>query len=171
VLSLLEHPAQLDRLRAAPALLPSAIEEVLRYRSPVQAAFRATTETVELHGRRIPRGQLVCAMIGAANRDPARFADPHRFDIARDPNPHIAFGHGIHFCIGAPLARLEARVALPMLLERLPELRLATRKWEPRPTFHVHGPNHLALRFRAEPRSVATARVEEPAGIRRGHLA
>ena len=171
VLSLLEHPAQLDRLRASPALLPSAIEEVLRYRSPVQAAFRATRETVEVHGRHIPRGQLVCAMIGSANRDPARFVDPHHFDIARDPNPHIAFGHGIHFCIGAPLARLEARVALPMLLERLPELRLATRRWEPRPAFHVHGPNRLPLRFRAEPRGVSTARAGASGAIGRGHLA
>jgi cytochrome P450 len=150
VISLLEHPSQLERLRAEPALLPSAIEEVLRYRSPVQAAFRATRDHVELHGRRIPRGQLVCAMIGAANRDPARFEHPHRFEVARNPNPHVAFGHGIHFCIGAPLARLEARVALPALLERLPNLRFATRTpWEPRPAFHVHGPNRLPLRFRA----------------------
>ena len=150
VLALLEHPEQLERLRADPALLPSAIEEVLRYRSPVQAVFRATRETVEMHRRRIPPNQLVLVMIGAANRDPRQFADPHRFDIGRDPNPHIAFGHGIHFCIGAPLARLEARVALPALLARLPELRRATRTpWEPRPAFHVHGPNRLALRFRA----------------------
>jgi cytochrome P450 len=158
VLALLEHPAQLERLRAEPALLHSAIEEVLRYRSPVQVAFRATRESVELHGRRIPANQLVLAMIGAANRDPRHFADPHRFDIARAPNPHVAFGHGIHFCIGAPLARLEARIALPALLERLPDLRRATRApWEPRPAFHVHGPNRLALRFRAQGRSVAMA--------------
>jgi cytochrome P450 len=150
VLALLEHPAQLERLRAEPALVPSAIEEVLRYRSPVQAAFRATRESVGLRGRRIPANQLVLAMIGAANRDPSVFAEPHRFDIARHPNPHVAFGHGIHFCIGAPLARLEGREALPILLERLPELRFATRTaWEPRPAFHVHGPNRLELRFRA----------------------
>jgi cytochrome P450 len=158
VLALLEHPAQLERLRADPALLSSAIEEVLRYRSPVQVAFRATRESVELRGRRIPANQLVLAMIGAANRDPRHFADPHRFDIARAPNPHVAFGHGIHFCIGAPLTRLEARIALPALLERQPDLRRATRApWEPRPAFHVHGPNRLALRFRAQGRSVATA--------------
>ncbi len=96
-----EHPGELARLRAAPELLSSAIEEVLRYRSPVQWFFRATTKPVELHGETIPAGKLVLPLIGSANRDPKYFTDPQRFDIARDPNPHIAFGHGIHFCIGA----------------------------------------------------------------------
>jgi cytochrome P450 len=137
----------------------------------VKGDFRLSRVRTEVGGVEIPPGTTVMVVNGAANRDPARFDDPHRFDIARDPNPHIAFGHGIHFCIGAPLARLEARVALPMLLERLPELRLATRRWEPRPAFHVHGPNRLTLRFRAEPRSVPTARAGVAGAMRRGHPA
>ncbi|HEX8693790.1 MAG TPA: cytochrome P450 [Longimicrobium sp.] len=158
VLCLGEHPDQLERLRAAPGLLPAAVEEVLRYRSPVQAVFRVTTRDVAVHGRTIPAGKLVFAMIGSANRDPRQFADPGRFDVARDPNPHIAFGHGIHFCIGSPLARLEARVALAQLLERLPGLELAGgAPWEPREAFHVHGPSRLPVRFQPGPRVLAPA--------------
>jgi cytochrome P450 len=152
-LCLLEHPGELARLRASPALLPSAIEEVLRYRSPVQAMFRTPTRDVELHGRTIPAGKFVMAMIGSANRDPARFAEPDRFDITREPNPHVAFGHGIHFCLGAPLSRLEGRVALADLLERLRGLEPATdAPWRPRSSFHVHGPVSLPLRFEPGPR-------------------
>jgi len=151
MLSLVEHPEQLARLRESPELLPSAIEEVLRYRSPVQAMFRLTTRDVELRGQVIPARRLVMPMIGSANRDPRQFADPGRFDIARDPNPHIAFGHGIHFCVGAPLARLEARTALPVLLQRLRGLELASAgPWEPREAFHVHGPARLPIRFKPE---------------------
>lgn len=146
VLSLAEHPAQLARLRAEPGLLPAAIEEVLRYRPPVQAVFRQTRREVTLRGKAIPAGTLVLAMIGAANRDPKQFRRPWRFDIARDPNPHVAFGHGIHFCIGAPLARLEARIALTELLERAPRFTLAGR-WEPGTGFHVHGPTRLPIRL------------------------
>lgn len=153
IVSLLEHPGELARLRASPALLPSAVEEVLRYRTPVQAMFRTPTRDVELHGRVIPAGKFVMTMIGSANRDPARFAEPDRFDIAREPNPHIAFGHGIHFCLGAPLSRLEARVALGDLLERLRGFELATDEpWRPRSSFHVHGPVSLPLRFEPGPR-------------------
>jgi cytochrome P450 len=148
VLAFHEHPDQLARLRAAPYLLPSAIEEVLRYRSPVQAAFRVAMRDVELHGQTIPARSLVLAMIGSANRDPQQFADAERFDVAREPNLHVAFGHGIHFCVGAPLARLEARVALPMLLEHLGDYAPAEGSaWEPREAFHVHGPSRLPLRF------------------------
>ena len=102
------HPDQLACVRADPALLAQAIEEVLRYRAPVQAMFRATTREVEVDGTQIPAGKFVVAMIGSANRDPRRFAEPSRFIATREPNPHVAFGHGIHFCLGAPLARLEA---------------------------------------------------------------
>jgi len=148
VLCLLQHPHQLARLRAEPELWPAAIEEVLRYRSPVQAVFRVTRRDVELGGRTIPTGKLVLLMLGSANRDAARFRQAARFDITRSPNPHVAFGHGLHFCIGAPLARLEARVALPALFERLPGLALAEGgPWTPRPAIHVHGPARLPVRF------------------------
>ncbi|HTN87038.1 MAG TPA: cytochrome P450 [Sorangium sp.] len=148
ILCLLDHPSELARLRASPALWPSAIEEVLRYRSPVQAVFRTPRRDVEVHGQPIPAGKLVLAMIGSANRDPKVFEAPERFDVGRDPNPHVGFGHGIHFCIGAPLARLEAKVALPDLVSRLEGLRLASdAPWEPRKTLHVHGPTRLPIRF------------------------
>ncbi|HEU0015751.1 MAG TPA: cytochrome P450 [Longimicrobium sp.] len=156
VLCLLDNPDQLRLLRTVPELLPTALEEVLRYRSPVQAAFRATQRDVEVRGQTIPAGQLVLALIGSANRDPAHFRDAGRFDAARTPNPHVAFGHGIHFCIGAPLARLEARIALGDLLARTRMLACADGgAWEPRPAFHVHGPDRLSLRFEAADRPAA----------------
>jgi cytochrome P450 len=149
VVSLLDHPDELARLRRDPELVPSAVEEVLRFRTPVQAAFRVTTREVEMHGQTIPAGAMVLAWIGSANRDPAHFDDPARFDVGRDPNPHVAFGHGIHFCVGAPLARLEGRIALAALLDRLTDLRHAgDGRWEPRQAFHVHGPSRLPIRFR-----------------------
>jgi cytochrome P450 len=158
VLCFHEHPDQLARLRAAPQLLPSAIEEVLRYRSPVQATFRVAARDVELHGQTIPARSLVLAMIGSANRDPRHFADAERFDVAREPNLHLAFGHGIHFCVGAPLARLEARVALPMLLDHLGDYAPAGEgAWEPRAAFHVHGPSRLPLRFTPTRRAAGAA--------------
>jgi cytochrome P450 len=149
ILCFIEHPAELARLRAHMERLPSAIEEVLRFRSPLQWFYRLTTRDVELHGRVIPESTLVLAMVGSANRDPRQFPEPNRFDITRDPNPHIAFGHGGHFCLGAPLARLEARVALTELLGRTTDIELAsTDPWEPRRGQHVLGPNRLPIRFR-----------------------
>jgi cytochrome P450 len=154
VLCLTENPDQLVRLREAPELLPTAIEEVLRYRSPLQAAFRQTRADVTMHGQTIRAGKLVLAMIGSANRDLRQFAAADRFDIGRDPNSHVAFGHGIHFCLGAPLARLEAKIALPDLLGRLNGLALAgDGPWEPRQAFHVHGPGRLPVRFEPGPRA------------------
>jgi cytochrome P450 len=145
---LLEHPDELARLRAAPELLPSAIEEILRYRSPVQVVFRATRRAITIHGQVIPAGKLVLPMIGSANHDVAQFRDASRFDITRDPNPHLAFGYGAHFCLGAPLARLEARIALKDILERLRGVELASdQPWEPRKAFHVLGPSRLPIRF------------------------
>jgi cytochrome P450 len=158
VLCFLENPDQLARLRAAPELLPSAIEEVLRYRSPLHWMPRATCRDVEMHGRVIPAGKLVLPMIGSANRDPKQFPDAGRFDIARAPNPHLAFGHGIHACLGAPLARLEARIALADFLERVQGFALATDEpWEPRQAFGVHGPSRLPIRFTPGRRAAAPA--------------
>ncbi|MFE2493951.1 cytochrome P450 [Streptomyces scopuliridis] len=136
---LLRHPDQLAALRADPGLLEGAIEETLRYEPSAQiAAYRYTAEPVTLAGTPIPRGERVVLSLAAANRDPARFADPERFDIRRDPavnRAQLAFSHGIHHCLGAPLARLEASIALPALLERFPDLALddatAAPEWRP----------------------------------------
>jgi len=114
-----EWPETWERLRERPGLIPGAVEEVLRYRSPVQAMFRATVADAELGGRRIPAGTHLLAWIGSANRDGAQFPDADRFDVERAPNRHLAFGHGIHFCLGAPLARLEARLALEAMTRRM----------------------------------------------------
>jgi cytochrome P450 len=131
---------------------------VLRYRSPGQIMFRSAKRDIELHGQVIPAGKLVLAMIGSANRDPMKFREPDRFDITRDPNPHIAFGHGIHFCLGASLTRLEAKVALEDLLEQMKGFELASSEpWVPRKGLHVLGPLHLPIRF--EPGQPATAQA------------
>lgn len=122
ILCFTENPEAMQRLIAEPALMPAAIEEVLRYLAPVWFLFRRTTTEVELGGQRIPANSIVLPWLASANRDPEQFPDPNRFDIQREPNRHLGFGHGIHFCIGAPLARLEARVALPMMLARLKNL-------------------------------------------------
>jgi cytochrome P450 len=150
IVCFMENPGELARLRASPELLASAIEEVLRYRSPLQIVFRRTTRDVAIDGRAIPANKLVLVVLGSANRDPRQFPDADRFDISRDPNPHVAFGQGIHFCLGAPLARLEARVALPEFLDRVQDFALAgDGPWEPRAAFHVHGPSRLPLHVRA----------------------
>ncbi|MET7441653.1 cytochrome P450 [Streptomyces sp. NPDC004082] len=112
------HPGSLAALRADPGGLPDAIEEVLRWLPPFPELGRRVTRPVVLGGHEIPTDSLVMVNLGAANRDPARFASPDVLDLRRSPNPHLTFGHGIHFCFGAPLARLEARIALRMLLER-----------------------------------------------------
>jgi cytochrome P450 family 109 len=117
-----DHPDSMQRLIRQPELMPTAIEEVLRYLPPVWFLFRLTRSDVELAGQHIPANQMVLAWTASANRDPAQFPDPDRFNIEREPNRHLAFGHGVHFCVGAPLARLEARVALPMMLEQLKNL-------------------------------------------------
>jgi cytochrome P450 len=165
ILCFIEHPEQLARLRGAPELLPAAIEEVLRFRSPLQWVYRLTRRDVELHGQAIPAGRLVLTMIGAANRDVRHFPDPDRFDIARQPNAHLAFGHGMHFCLGAPLGRLEARIALAELLARFDGFELVgDEPWPPRQGLHVLGPTRLPIRvtrtaeqFRAATRRVAAA--------------
>jgi cytochrome P450 len=112
------------KLAADPALIPNAVEEILRFDSPVQGLSRVTLREVTLHGRTIPKGARVHLLYAAANRDPRVFADPDRFDIRRSPNPHLAFGFGIHFCLGASLARMELRVGLEELLARAPDYEL-----------------------------------------------
>lgn len=125
LLTLLRHPDQLALLKRQPEWLPSAIEEMLRFESPVQrATFRLTTQAVDIGQATIQQGQQVSAVIGAANRDPEVFPQPDTFDITRQPNRHLAFGLGLHFCLGAPLARTEARLGFGRLLEQFPNLRL-----------------------------------------------
>jgi pimeloyl-[acyl-carrier protein] synthase len=124
VLTLLRNPEQLRELQANPALIPAAIEELLRYESPIQYTARLAPEDMEIGGRQIRERQAVMAVIGAANRDPERFTDPNTVDIHRENNRHLAFGWAAHFCFGAPLARMEGQIALEALL-RLPDLRLA----------------------------------------------
>jgi cytochrome P450 family 109 len=123
-LTLSDHPDAQVRLTRDPALIPTAIEEVLRFLPPVWFVMRRTTEEVELSGVRIPAGGLVMPWTASANRDSTQFPDSDRFDIAREPNRHLGFGHGIHFCVGAPLTRMEAGVALPMMLEQLKGVRV-----------------------------------------------
>lgn len=123
-LALLRNPSQLELLRSNPELCKSAVEELLRYDSPVQATSRMVLEEIELGGQRVPPGVQVNFMLGAANHDPAIFVAPHTLDIIRKPNPHLAFGSGIHYCLGAPLARLEAQIAFDTLLRRFPKLTL-----------------------------------------------
>jgi cytochrome P450 len=124
VLCFTEAPGMTDRLRAEPALLPQAIEEVLRYRSPVQSMYRVTAADTTLGDVQIPAGSPLVAWIGSANRDERQFDHPEKFDAGRGPIRHLAFGHGVHFCLGVPLARLEARIALQAILSRLPGLAL-----------------------------------------------
>jgi cytochrome P450 len=134
-----DYPETWERLKQKPEQLPIAIEEVLRYRSPLQGMDRFTTVETQLGGQTIPAGQLVLAWIGSANRDETQFDRPDEFVIDRDPNLHLAFGNGIHFCLGAPLARLEGKIALGAVLERLPNLRIDpnTRvEFLPSPGFH-----------------------------------
>lgn len=124
-LALLQHPEQMRELRDDPALIKTAVEEMLRYEGPVSATtMRWALEDIEWHGEVIPRGDLVLASLASADRDPSMFENPNQFDIHRTPNRHIAFGQGIHYCLGAPLARMEGAIAINTLLRRLPELEL-----------------------------------------------
>ncbi len=122
---LLTRPAELARLRSDPALVPSAVEEMLRYEGPIQLNNRRLTAPMELGGKNLPAGTFVTIGIGAANRDPAQFADPEHFDVARKPNRHLAFGQGDHACAGMNVARMEGRVAFARLLARFSEIELA----------------------------------------------
>jgi pimeloyl-[acyl-carrier protein] synthase len=125
LLALCRHPDQQKRLRENRGLISQSIEEMLRYDPPVQMTVRVPTVTAEIGGTELPAGSLVFILLAAANRDPAQFSQPDLFDIGREPNPHVSFGDGIHFCLGAPLARLEAAIAIDLMLEKFPRLQLA----------------------------------------------
>ena len=123
-----QFPDQLAKLKADPSLINLAAEEFLRYDAPTQRGIRTARENFEMGGKQIRKGQMLHIMIGAANRDPAQFSDPDRIDITRDPNRHVTLGHGVHYCLGAALARLELRVAVSSFLKRFPDYRLASDK-------------------------------------------
>jgi cytochrome P450 len=147
VFALLREPALAEDLRrhwTTPHFMEAAVEELLRCESPVQMTARVAKEDVEIGGRTIRKGQWIVLWLGAANRDPARFADPDRIDFRRADNKHLAFGFGAHFCIGAPLARMQAQIALPALFNRFPTLRVATApEWEQKPTLRGLTALHL----------------------------
>ena len=124
-LALLEHPAQLSKLQDDPALIKSGIEELLRHSGPLETATeRYPREDTSIAGLEIPRGELVFAVLASANRDELQFKHADRLDLGREPNPHVAFGQGIHYCLGAPLARLEGQIAIATLLRRTTNLKL-----------------------------------------------
>lgn len=144
---LLDHPEALAALRADPSLIPGFVEETLRFESPAPMLFRATTEEVTLSGVTIPKGKMVVVLVAAANRDPAQFPDPDRFDIRRDTRGHVAFGYGIHFCVGAPLSRLEGRVAFEEMLRRLPAFSRTRAEPDWSFTTNMRALGSLPLRF------------------------
>lgn len=148
VLCFNEYPEAFERLKREPNLVPLAIEEVLRYRSSVQGIERFTKTEVQIGGQTIPAGRMIIVWMGSANRDETKFDRPDEFMIDRDPNPHLAFGNGIHFCLGAPLARLEGKIVLSAVLERLPTLHIdpnATLEFIP--STGVHGVKFLPVRL------------------------
>jgi cytochrome P450 len=147
LLTLLGHPAELAQLRDDPALLPTAVEELLRYESPSQHTARIAPEDAVLGGQPIEQGQAVMAVMGAANRDPERFADPDRLDLTRQDNRHLAFAWGPHFCFGAPLARMEGQIAFEALLTRLPDLELVGGPPQWRANLGLRGLATLPIRW------------------------
>ena len=146
-LALLRHPEQLRLLRGQPELIVSAVEELLRYDGPVQRTARIPSADVTFGGRTIGKGEMVMPFIGAADRDPAQFPNPDRLDITRGDNRHIAFGLGIHFCLGAPLARVEGQIAISTLVRRFPNLALATDTPEHRQSLTLRGLKSLPVKF------------------------
>jgi cytochrome P450 len=144
--TLFRHPEALAALRANPALAPTAVEELLRYDTPAPMFERWVLEEIELHGITIPRGQELALLFASANRDPAAFAEPDSLLLDRSPNPHLSFGAGIHYCLGAPLARLELAILFRAILERMPTLELvAVPEWKPR--FVLRGLQSLPVRI------------------------
>jgi cytochrome P450 len=147
LLALLANPGELAQLRAAPGLVPSLVEEALRYDSPVHVLFRTATREVEMAGVTIPEGSVVVPLFASANRDEAIFSEPDRFDVTRNPKDHLAFGQGSHFCLGAALARLEARLAFEALLTRLRAPVLEEKRIPRLPSLVFRGPKCLRISF------------------------
>ncbi len=165
LLTLLEHPKERDRLLRDPSLIPSAVEEMLRFSSPVVAMRRTAAKDVELRGQTIHENDKVILYYAAANRDPRVFPDPERFDVGRTPNEHVSFGVGQHFCLGASLARLEVRVMFEELLERFPDIQLAGPVARLRSNF-VNGVKRMPVRYtpaRASSQIVARLAARDPA--------
>jgi cytochrome P450 len=146
-LALLRHPGELRRLRETPGLITSAVEELLRYDGPVQRTARITSTEVTIGGRTIGKGEMVMPFVGAADRDPSQFTGPDRLDLGRTDNRHIAFGWGIHFCLGAPLARVEGQIAIDSLVRRLPRLTLVDDEPEYRQSLTLRGLKALPVTF------------------------
>lgn len=147
VITLLNHPAELPRIRSDLSLVPKVIEEMLRYESPVQGIFRSATVETNIAGTPIPAGGNVLILYGSANRDPRQFSNPDVFDPMRSSQDHLGFGLGIHYCIGAPLARLEIKLAINALLRRFRDLRVRDQRWQWVDSFVVRGPCMLPLEF------------------------
>lgn len=147
LLCLLRNPDQFARLRAEPDLVPSAVEEMLRFESPVQVDARTAFEPVEIDGHRVDTGETVVTFLGAANRDPAEFVDPERFNVTRDPNHPLSFAAGIHYCLGANLARLEGRVVFDRLVRRTADIQWLDDAPDWRGTLILRGVNHLHVRI------------------------
>jgi cytochrome P450 len=149
ILALRAHPAEMDRVRRDASVIPQLLEETLRYDSPVQIVFRRTTQPVELAGKLIPGNAPVFVLLGSANRDEAKFAEPDRFESARDASEHLAFGFGNHFCLGAQLARLEAKVALEEFFAAHPSFTVEQNRVERINSVLLRGLKHLPLKFAA----------------------
>ena len=148
LLALLQNPEQFETLRRDPSRIEHATEELLRYDSPVQATTRIVTEDTELGGKEIKAGQQLALLIGAANRDPEQFRDAERLDVTREDTKHAGFGHGIHFCLGAPLARIEAPTAFRAMIERFPDMKLdETITPRYKPNIILRGLEQLPVRF------------------------
>ena len=147
VLALLAHPGERKRLQDDPGLIGSAVDEFLRYDGPIQLTDRAVREDCEIGGRRIRRGQLIAVVLAAANRDPERFPDPDRLDVARADNHHLAFGQGNHFCLGSQLAKLEAEIAIETLLRRFPDLSGSPQPTAWRRSMVIRGPEAVPLQL------------------------
>jgi cytochrome P450 len=147
VLALLRHPDQMRRLQAEPGLIASAVEEFLRYDTPTQLTARTALAEVELDGQPFRKGERLILLLGAANRDPDRFSEPDRLDLGRAPNPHLGFGQGIHYCLGAHLARLEAQIALSTIVRRLPGLALEDKPLQWAPSLELRRLRALPVRF------------------------